>query len=89
MEKAFCFVDELGPFKMVEICRPSVGLKAVVAIDNIACGSCETWIPAARPDVIHVGNVARLQTRFVAEGPIPIDGESRAGARCPGCTRVV
>ena len=29
---------------------------------------CEIWIPAARPDVIHAGNVARLQTRIVAEG---------------------
>ena len=29
---------------------------------------CEIWIPAARPDVIHAGNVGRLQTRIVAEG---------------------
>src|SRR6201998_2170995 len=38
MEDAFRFADELGPFKLVHIHRPSVGLKAVVAIDNIACG---------------------------------------------------
>jgi glutamate dehydrogenase (NAD(P)+) len=30
---------------------------------------CDIWIPAARPDVIHAGNVARLQTRLVAEAP--------------------
>jgi glutamate dehydrogenase/leucine dehydrogenase len=29
---------------------------------------CEIWIPAARPDVIHEGNVARVQTRVVAQG---------------------
>jgi len=29
---------------------------------------CDIWIPAARPDVIHAGNVGRLQTRIVAEG---------------------
>ncbi len=38
MVDAFRFADELGPFKLVHIYRPSVGLKAVVAIDNIACG---------------------------------------------------
>jgi glutamate dehydrogenase (NAD(P)+) len=38
MEDAFRFADDLGPFKLVHIHRPSVGLKAVVAIDNIACG---------------------------------------------------
>ena len=38
MEEAFCFADGLGPFKLTHIHRPSAGLKAVVAIDNIACG---------------------------------------------------
>jgi glutamate dehydrogenase/leucine dehydrogenase len=38
MDDAFSFADELGPLKLVHIWRPAVGLKAVVAIDNIACG---------------------------------------------------
>ena len=38
MEEAFRFADELGPFKLVHIQRPTIGLKAVVAIDNVACG---------------------------------------------------
>lgn len=29
---------------------------------------CDIWIPAARPDVVHAGNVSRLRTRIVAEG---------------------
>jgi glutamate dehydrogenase (NAD(P)+) len=38
---------------------------------------CDIWIPAARPDVIHAGNVARLQTRIVAEGAnIPLSTEA-------------
>jgi glutamate dehydrogenase/leucine dehydrogenase len=38
---------------------------------------CDIWIPAARPDVIHAGNVARLQTRIVAEGAnIPLSAEA-------------
>jgi len=38
VEEAFRFADELGPFKLVHIQRPTIGLKAVVAIDNVACG---------------------------------------------------
>jgi glutamate dehydrogenase/leucine dehydrogenase len=37
MEDAFRFADDFGPFKLVHIHRPSVGLKAVVEIDNITC----------------------------------------------------
>ncbi|HEY5789029.1 MAG TPA: Glu/Leu/Phe/Val dehydrogenase [Gammaproteobacteria bacterium] len=34
---------------------------------------CEIWIPAARPDVVHKDNVARLDCRLVVEGAnIPI-----------------
>ncbi len=40
---------------------------AVVGID------CDIWIPAARPDVIHEGNVDQLKARLVVEGAnIPI-----------------
>ena len=45
---------------------------------------CEIWIPAARPDVIHAGNVARLQTRLVAEGaniPCTAEAEEALAAR--------
>ena len=38
---------------------------------------CEIWIPAARPDVIHAGNVDRLNTRLVAQGAnIPCTAEA-------------
>jgi len=41
--------------------------EAVVGVE------CDIWIPAARPDVIHEGNVDRLRTRLVLEGAnIPI-----------------
>jgi glutamate dehydrogenase (NAD(P)+) len=40
---------------------------------------CDIWIPAARPDVIHVGNVARLHTKLVAQGAnIPCTPEAEA-----------
>ena len=35
---------------------------AVIDVD------CDIWIPAARPDVIHAGNVARLRTRLMPQG---------------------
>ena len=48
-----------------------LGMDAVIDIP------CEIWIPAARPDVVHAGNVARLQTRIVAEGAnIPLSAEA-------------
>ena len=51
-------------------------------LDAVIDIPCDIWIPAARPDVIHAGNVARLQTRLVAEGAnIPLLARGRAGAR--------
>jgi len=38
-ETIFRFADELGPAKIVHIYEPSTGLKAVLAVDNVACGS--------------------------------------------------
>ena len=38
MENIFDFADDLGPAKVVHIYNPKVQLKAVVAIDNVACG---------------------------------------------------
>jgi glutamate dehydrogenase (NAD(P)+) len=48
---------------------------------------CDIWIPAARPDVIHAGNVARLQTRIVAEGAnIPLSAEAEQALANRGVT---
>jgi glutamate dehydrogenase (NAD(P)+) len=41
--------------------------KPLTAEELIAV-DCEIWIPAARPDVIHKGNVDQLRTRVVASG---------------------
>ncbi|BCX18469.1 MAG: glutamate dehydrogenase [Geminicoccaceae bacterium] len=47
--------------------------EAIVAVP------CEIWIPAARPDVIHEGNVSRLEARIVVSGAnIPITGAAEA-----------
>ncbi|HEV8678435.1 MAG TPA: Glu/Leu/Phe/Val dehydrogenase [Stellaceae bacterium] len=50
-----------------------------LAADAIIDIPCDIWIPAARPDVIHAGNVARLQTRLVAQGAnVPCTAEAEA-----------
>ena len=46
---------------------------AIVAVD------CDIWIPAARPDVIDMRNVARLKARLVLQGAnIPVTAEAEA-----------
>ena len=39
MEDIFSYSDALGPLKVIHIHEPSVDLKAVLVIDNIAKGS--------------------------------------------------
>jgi glutamate dehydrogenase (NAD(P)+) len=50
MDDLFRFADDLGPLKLVHLWRPSIGLKAVVAVDNIACGPAIGGVRMA-PDV--------------------------------------
>jgi glutamate dehydrogenase (NAD(P)+) len=48
-----------------------------LATDAVIDIPCEVWIPAARPDVIHAGNIARLKARLVAQGAnIPCTAEA-------------
>ena len=38
MENVFDFADELGPVKIIHIHEPSIGLKAILVVDNVAMG---------------------------------------------------
>ena len=38
MDDAFKFADELGPLKVIHVHEPSIGLKAVLVVDNVAKG---------------------------------------------------
>jgi len=75
MEEAFRFADELGPFKLMHIYRPSAGLKAVVAIDNIACGPAIGGVRMA-PDVSteEAFRLARAMTLKNAAAGLPHGG---------------
>jgi glutamate dehydrogenase (NAD(P)+) len=49
-----------------------------LGVDAIIDVECEIWIPAARPDVIHKGNVERLRTKLIPQGaniPFTADAE--------------
>ncbi len=53
--------------------------------DDIIDVQCDIWVPAARPDVITMDNVDRLNTRIVAQGAnIPASPEAEATLEARG-----
>jgi glutamate dehydrogenase/leucine dehydrogenase len=47
--------------------------------EELVAADCDIWIPAARPDVLHAGNAARLRARLVLQGAnIPATPEAEA-----------
>jgi glutamate dehydrogenase (NAD(P)+) len=50
MQDVFAFADELGPLKIIHVHEPSVGLRAVLVVDNVAAGPSIGGIRMA-PDV--------------------------------------
>jgi len=75
MESLFRFADEIGPLRIVHIYRPSTGLKAVVAVDNIACGPSIGGVRMA-PDVTaeEAFRLARAMTLKNAAAGLPHGG---------------
>jgi glutamate dehydrogenase (NAD(P)+) len=52
--------------------------------DEIIPVSCDIWIPAARPDVLHEGNVDKLDCKMVLQGaniPATLEAEARLHER--------
>ena len=75
MEDAFRFADEIGPLKLVHIWRPTVGLKAVVAIDNIACGPAVGGVRMAKDvSTEEAFRLARAMTLKNAAAGLPHGG---------------
>src|SRR6516225_3711859 len=75
MTDPFHFADELGPLKLLHIWRPKLGLKAVVAVDNIACGAAIGGVRMA-PDVSaeEAFRLARAMTLKNAAAGLPHGG---------------
>jgi glutamate dehydrogenase (NAD(P)+) len=91
MEDVFRFADDLGPLKLVHIHRSSIGLKAVVAIDNVACGPAIGGVRMA-PDVSteEAFRLARAMTFKNAAAGLPHGGGKSvifADPRCRAPTR--
>jgi glutamate dehydrogenase/leucine dehydrogenase len=50
MQNVFQFGDDFGPGRIIHIHRPGIGLKAIVVVDNTACGAAVGGVRMA-PDV--------------------------------------
>jgi glutamate dehydrogenase (NAD(P)+) len=50
MDEGFRFADDLGPAKIIHIYEPTTGLKAILVVDNVACGPSIGGVRMA-PDV--------------------------------------
>jgi len=74
-EKVWEMADELGPAKIIHIHEPSVGLKAVLAVDNVARGPAIGGIRMA-PDVsaAEAFRLARAMTFKNAAADLPHGG---------------
>lgn len=75
MEDMFPFADELGPAKIVHISLREAGLRAVVVVDNTACGPAIGGVRmAADASAEEAGRLARAMTLKNAAAGLPHGG---------------
>ncbi|MGI9316512.1 MAG: Glu/Leu/Phe/Val family dehydrogenase [bacterium] len=87
MKLPFELVDRWGPYQIVHIHRPQTGLKAIVVIDNVACGPAIGGTRMA-PDVsmIECARLARAMTFKNAAAGLPHGGAKSVIYQDPGVT---
>lgn len=75
MHDVFRFADEFGPGQIIHIHQPAAGLRAIVVIDNIACGAAIGGVRMA-PDVSleECARLARAMTWKNAAAGLPHGG---------------
>jgi len=75
MDDIFAMADELGPFKVIHVHEPSIGLKGVLVVDNVAKGPSIGGIRMA-PDVTveECARLARAMTFKNAAAGLPHGG---------------
>lgn len=57
----------------------------IIDAEQLIGVECEVWIPAARPDVIHAGNVDRLRAALLVQGAnIPLTPEAERSLHARG-----
>ncbi len=88
MTEAFSFADDLGPAKVIELYQPAAGLKAVLVVDNVACGPSIGGIRMA-PDVstAECFRLARAMTLKNAAAGLPHGGGKSVIFADPGMER--
>jgi len=75
MEDMFRFADEFGPSQIIHIYRPSLALKAIVVVDNTACGAAIGGVRmAADVSVEECIRLARAMTLKNAAAGLPHGG---------------
>jgi len=67
--------DDFGPFKVIEVCEPSVGLHGTLVVDNVARGASIGGLRMA-PDVstVECARLARAMTLKNAAADLPHGG---------------
>jgi glutamate dehydrogenase (NAD(P)+) len=75
MEEAFRFADELGPAKIIHVHEPTLGLRATLVVENVACGPSIGGLRMA-PDVstAECFRLARAMTLKNAAASLPHGG---------------
>ncbi len=88
MTEAFEFADDLGPAKVIELYQPAAGLKAVLVVDNVACGPSIGGVRMA-PDVsaAECFRLARAMTLKNASAGLPHGGGKSVIFADPGMER--
>ena len=75
MSNVFDVTDQWGPVKILHIHQPRVGLRAIVAVDNVACGPSIGGIRmAADATLEEVARLARAMTLKNAAAGLPHGG---------------
>lgn len=77
-------VEALAALKRAGKSVSDHGAGRVIDAETLVAVPCEIWIPAARPDVIHEGNVDRLDAKLVVPGaniPMTAGAERRLHER--------
>jgi glutamate dehydrogenase/leucine dehydrogenase len=75
MEDLFRFADDFGPTRIIHIYRPSVALKAIVVVDNTACGAAVGGVRMALDvSVEECFRLARAMTWKTAASGLPHGG---------------
>jgi glutamate dehydrogenase (NAD(P)+) len=75
MPDSFAYADELGPSKVIEIYEPALDLRAILVVDNVACGPAIGGVRmAADADLAECFRLARAMTLKNAAAGLPHGG---------------